>query len=225
MRVLVIIILVLFHFISIGQISKTIVINPGEKVVESIPKEYLYLYPEFTEGYVYLKNNSSNPYKLNYNTLFDEIQYLGLTGDTIVLNNDRVNFILIGEDTFYRDKFYFKILKDYGKVKLANRLVFAYVNKELLPGNISTYMESFEIIRNGYYLKEVAPKDTLRLAMFDVPYLADANNIIQTVNRQMLIKLYPQRKEALVEYLNKMKVGIYDREAVEKMLDFLTGKK
>lgn len=94
---------------DIGAQKRLFAVAPGEKVLETIPKVCLYSHAEFTEGVIHYNNQKTHPYKLNYDILFDQMEYLTPQGDVVVLDNeDRIEYIIIDKDTFYKARFYFK---------------------------------------------------------------------------------------------------------------------
>jgi hypothetical protein len=208
---------------SIYAQQKLIAINPGNDVLTSIPSEDLYAYRQFVEGVIHYKSGKTIKHKMNYNVLFDEMEYINSRGDTVEFNNHDFNFIALGKDIFYRDRFYYRVLKNYDKIKLITRNVFAFVNKEKTITD--SIHNSYLIITNGAYLRGVAPKDTLRLTKLEMYYMTDLKNTIQALRRENLIKIYPHRRKALLNYLYEHPVHLDNLDEIEKMLDLLTAKK
>jgi hypothetical protein len=90
-----------------GQQRKIIAINPGENIIENIPHDELYAYPEFRWGSLNLKRKNL-PCRLNYNLLLDEIQFINDKADTLPVTDERVQMVVIDRDTFFRNEFYVK---------------------------------------------------------------------------------------------------------------------
>ena len=215
----------LFSFTLLPKVfsqTKLIVINPGEDILSSISKEDRYTYPEFVNGTIY-KSRKNVQYKMNYNILFGHMEYIDSAGDTLYVDPNSFKYIVLGKDTFYYSRFYYRVLKDYDKIRLVCRNVFAFVSPQ--KTTTGTYYNTYQVIGNGQSLRGIAPKDTFRLAKFEVYYMADVKNNIQTLRRENLIKIYPHRKKALLNYLDEHTVNLYNLDEVEKMLDLLTVKK
>src|SRR5262245_23963678 len=70
-------------------------INPGEKIIEKLPRNEVYTYPEFTSGKVYLKNNTVSLVRLNYNSLYAEMQFINPKGDTLSVSDEKLIRLII----------------------------------------------------------------------------------------------------------------------------------
>ena len=49
----------LFVSPATAQTRKTFTINPGQKITDAIPKEEIFIYPEFVAGTVYFKSETA----------------------------------------------------------------------------------------------------------------------------------------------------------------------
>lgn len=213
----------IFLAVNIYAQSKFIVVNPGQNIFHSIPRKDLYAHDDFANGVIHYKNGRTVEHKMNYNILLDDIEYINSNGDTLVLDGAKIDFITFERDTFYLDNFYYRVIKDYDKLKLVTRNVFAHVTLQKTSSGLPYY--SYAVINKGDYLRSIIPKDTLRFVTYELYYMADVNNKIQTLHRENLIELYPHRKKALLNYLMENTVSLDNLAEVEKMLNFLTGKK
>ena len=61
-------------FLISAQTRKTFTVNPGKKIVKEIPITEIYSYAEFKLGEVHLRNETVATVKLNYNSVFGEMQ-------------------------------------------------------------------------------------------------------------------------------------------------------
>lgn len=210
-------------FSAYTQSRKVISIPPGVPVIQNIPFEDKYFYPSFTEGKCTYTNGRTVTLLMNYNVLFDRMQYLNSRKDTFDLDRD-ISLIVIGSDSFYHDKFYYRVLKDYDKIRLVRREMFAYVQRRKEPADTSVYYNTYEIIGNPLYLKGISAKDTFRLARTELYYFADVKGKTWNLHRDYLIQFYPYREKAFLEYMKGKRVSLSDLKAIEAMLDFLTAK-
>ena len=116
---------------AIAQKKTKYTINPGEKISEKLPRDEVYSYPEFTNGRVFLRNNTVSLVKLNYNSLYAEMQFINPKGDTLSVSDEKmIRLIVINKDSFFYDKGYLKLVSDFGKLKHANNQYFEGVKKE-----------------------------------------------------------------------------------------------
>ena len=203
--------------------TKLIVINPEKDILSSIPTEDIYAYAEFVDGSIHKKNGKSIQRKMNYHILFDRMQYSNSAGDTLDVDDDSFEFIVLEKDTFYHSRFYYRVLKDYDKIRLVSRNVFVFLNMQ--KTSTGSYYNSYQVINNGHFLRGISPKDTVLLTKAHLYYMADVKNNIQTLHRENLIEIYPHRKKALLNYLYEHTVNLNNLDEIEKMLNFLTTKK
>src|ERR1700733_8916449 len=109
---------------SWAQGSKPIRVKAGEDIREVLTPEYLYRYPQFISGTVFFKNGTQSTAKLNYNIIISEIQFIDPKGDTLSLaNEETINYITIGNDSFYYDKGYVEVIAGNVETKLARKQV------------------------------------------------------------------------------------------------------
>ena len=75
-----------------AQTKKTFTVNPGEKIVEAIPISEIYTNAEFRFGTIALKNGTSAWVKVNYNSVFGEMQFINpQKGDTISIAEEKTS--------------------------------------------------------------------------------------------------------------------------------------
>ena len=84
-------------FCIAAQNRKSFSVNPGKKIVEEIPITEIYKYAEFKMGEVSFRNGTAADVKLNYNSVFGEMQYIDpKNGDTLSLAEEKnIRFIAV----------------------------------------------------------------------------------------------------------------------------------
>ncbi|HET6722390.1 MAG TPA: hypothetical protein VFH07_06545, partial [Chitinophagaceae bacterium] len=89
---------------------------------------------EFRLGTVALKNGTSAFVKLNYNSVFGEMQFINpQKGDTIFIAEEKnVKFVAIEKDTFYFDEAWLQVIDSDSTVKVAKKKLLEMTNKEKL---------------------------------------------------------------------------------------------
>ncbi len=222
--------LLLFCFFSFlysvdvtAQKRKRYEIQPGEVLIEKIPKEDLYSYPEFTPGTVYLRNNTYFPVKLNYNCLFGEMQFIGPKGDTVSLGDENnIKLIVINKDSFYYSEGYLKQVLDQGEVKLANKKFIAFLNREQMTGmgttssvGIDTYGK---LSSHGSVLKDLVAKEILTLGMKNILYIGDKYNNFTEANKKNVLDIYAKRGKEVEKYIKENKVKLTEEEDLKKLI-------
>jgi hypothetical protein len=211
-----------------AQKTKTFKINPGEKVADAIPKDEKYSYPEFIMGTVYFKNGEHYPGKLNYNSLFQEMQFIDRKGDTLSLADAAtIKRIVINTDTFYYDQGYVKLVADYSKIKLAGKDFIAFANKQKLGGfgeESSASIDTYKSVQFGTTVKELVAKEILTFVKRTVFYLGDEFNHFTQANRKNFSDFYPSKSKEIKNYLKENKVNFSNEDDLKKMIIFFNGE-
>src|SRR5688500_2017083 len=172
-----------------AQKRKTYTINPGIKVTEVIPKDEIFLYPDFTPGTVYFKTGTSSPGLLNYNYLMAEIQFIDLKGDTLSLADEgTIGYIANTRDTFYYDNGYLKFIRDCGEFKLAQKQFFVLANIEKIGAmgtkTSSSSINTYTRLPGNYTSNGLIAQEVLTLARNDQYYFGDKFNHFKKLNKK-----------------------------------------
>ncbi len=118
-----------------AQDRKIFKINPGQKVVATIPFNEQYNYPSFVVGTVQFRNGNYANALMNFNALFGEIQFIDPKGDTLSVSDPAaVKYITLDSSRYYFDKEYVRLIGTYNDVTLGDRQSFDFVNRQKLGG-------------------------------------------------------------------------------------------
>jgi len=209
-----------------AQKRKTFKINPGEKIVEKVPHEELYSYPEFTEGSVFLRNNTYFKAKLNYNALFGEMQFIGPAGDSISIGDEKmIKMIIINTDTFYYSEGYLKLVLDQGEVKLANKRFIEFINREQMTGmgSTSVAIETYgKLSSSSSNLKDLIAMEILTLGTKNVLYIGDQFNNFKEATKKNVLDIYAKKGKQVEKYLKENKLKLTDEEDLKKLVIHFT---
>src|SRR5262245_46362998 len=121
-----------YTFCAQAQSRKSFTVNPGKKIVEEIPITEIYKYAEFRLSEVSLKNGTAANIKLNYNSVFGEMQYIDpKSGDTLSLAEEKnIKFIAVEKDTFYFDEGWLELIGGTATVRIAKKKLLDLTNRE-----------------------------------------------------------------------------------------------
>lgn len=210
-----------------AQKRKAFKVNPGQKVTEAIPSAEIYTYPEFSDGTVYLRNQTYSPAKLNYNSLFEEMQFIDAKGDTVSLADEAtIRFIAIKNDTFYFDKIFVKQIASYGTIKLAERQYFAMINHQRIGGfgdvNDGSSVTTFNSMNSSTSFKDLVAKDLFTLGKNTTLYIGDEFNHFKEANKKNVLESFSKNEAEVKKYLKENKVDFSNKNDLQKMLSFVT---
>ena len=209
-----------------AQAKKTFTVNAGQKVVEAIPVKELYSHPEFTLGTVQLKDASEAVVKLNYNSVFGEIQYIDpKNGDTLSLAEEKnIKFVAIEKDTFYFDEVWMEFVSGNNVLKLAKRRLLEMTNKEKLGameapgfGSIETYTK----FTGSQHMKDLVAKENLTFSEHVTYYFGDRFNRFTKATKKGLLKTYSKNQKDLEKWFDENKIDLTKEDDLKKLFTYL----
>jgi hypothetical protein len=209
-----------------AQTKKTFTVNPGEKIVEAIPITEIYTNAEFRLGTVALKNGTSAFVKLNYNSIFGEMQFINpQNGDTISIAEEKnVKFVAIEKDTFYFDEAWLQLIDSDSTIKLAKKKSLEMVNKEKLgamevPGFAA--IETYSKFTGSQHMKEIVAKERLTFAEHKTYYFGDRFNHFSKANKKSLLNLYRSNETKIEGWLKDAKIDFSNEGDLKRLFNFL----
>lgn len=203
-------------------------VNNGGDIRTVISTRDRYLYDGFREGKVYFRNGRVSVARLNYSFFHSEIQFINPKNDTLLLSdNDFISRIVINNDVFYYQKKqgHIQNIGDYGKVMLGRKQQLLFMGSEKNAGYnqyssasaVSSY--SHFTNRNGE-IQTLSSGDKLILRKKTDFYLIDRNLRFSLANRAGLLKIYPDHKKALNNYLKDNQINFLEENDLVKTLEF-----
>ncbi|QDP85587.1 hypothetical protein FNJ88_08430 [Chryseobacterium sp. SNU WT5] len=183
--------------------------NPADKSVKGTP----YIYPDYVLGMV---EGFPETYKMRYNAHLDEV----------IFNTDDGDMALLKESLY--STVHFKSTKE--TLKLVN---YVYENKEVLgylfvvadTAGLTIFRKStiaflpFVPAANSYYPD--SPATFRRLG--NIYFIKNQNSQIEQLpsNKNKLIAMFPEKKEAIKQYFKKNKVNLSEEKDLKKLSEIL----
>ena len=92
----------------------------------------IYRYPQFTQGFIILKNQQIASALVNYNRLSGQMLFINKKGDTLEFANpENISYVAILNDTFhYFDKIFIERISHFTAVNLFKKETIQYNGKE-----------------------------------------------------------------------------------------------
>jgi len=205
------------------QGSNSIVIKPGEDLAKVY--NYIYRYPQFNYGKVYLKNGDSSAGKLNYNYLMQAMQFINRKGDTLVLANENTfKFITIGTDTFFYDnnKGYVEQLANYSISKLLLKENTTTSEEKIGAYGIPSSTQNIDakntlIAENSYALTVNANMTLTKRKQYFFSYRSN----ILPVNNKNILKVFAKQKNKIENYLQDNSIDFNNEVDLKKLFTYL----
>jgi hypothetical protein len=211
----------------LGQERRTIIVKAGTRVIDYFSFNEEYRYPEFIKGKVVFKNGSNTLAKLNYNILHGDMQFIQLNDTLAIANVKDISFVQIMQDTFYYDNGYLEVLagknpaimsvKNY--VKFSDRIKVGAYGSRSATSAIQTYSS----INNpgDVDIYKLIPQEDLVFTRITNYYIGNSKDGFRLYRRNNVLKLIPQHKSEIEEYLKKKAVNFKIREDLLRLTKFI----
>jgi len=212
-------------FCITAQSRKSFTVNPGKKIVEEIPITEIYKYAEFTMGEVSFRNGTAANVKLDYNSVFGEMQYIDpKNGDTLSLAEEKnIQFIAIKKDTFYFDDGWLELIGGTPAVRIGKKKLLEITNREKLgamqaPGFA---VETYNKFTGSQHMKDLVAMEKLTFTEHISYYFGDRFNHFSRANRKGLLKIYGDSSEKIDKWISENKIDLSNEDDLKKLSAYL----
>ena len=206
----------------------TIVLKAGTPFNESVSTKDLYQYPEFVYSKVFSKSGDSTMARLNYNLLFDEMQFIDFKGDTLTIANaPMLRLIRINDDVFYYDNGYVRLIKDTNGIKLAAKQTLRVSGKTKIGAydmaNPTSAIDSYGTLIDQRGVYKLVPREDITLTKKTEYYFGDRYNRFVWATKKNLLEQFSKQSRPLNAYLKENNTNLNSIEDLQKLLHFLAG--
>jgi hypothetical protein len=223
-------ILIVFTRTSFAQVSKHDIfrVKNGSDVTKVIPFADRYQFSKFQDGKVLFRNGRISNAHLNYSLVHGQVLFVDTKKDTMLFEDtDFINKVFVGDHVFYYQKGHGHIeaIEDFGGVKLGKKQFLVrmgnerYASYEQYSSTSAISSYSSFINQNGTF-QTLEGSDKIILRRRSIFFLIDKNERILMATRPNLLKLYPNNKKALNEYLKGNGTSFDKEEDLKNALQF-----
>ncbi len=209
-----------------AQYYKIVTVQAGTKVSDKFPVSTRYLYPQFTDGQVYMKNGSVSPNRLNYNIFLGEIEFINEKDTMMITRKKDMNLVTVAQDTFIYRNGYLKLIHSGNvKVLLSDKIILKDIVKKGAMGtaNRTTSVDSYTILPVDRKLYDLVYAEDLEFQRtLDFYILTSSGELIQ-FRKKNVLGLYPEKESEIQKYLKTNKVSFEKQEDILRFADFLSG--
>ena len=205
-----------------AQKNESITVSAGMRLKDCITLSDIYRYPDFINGKVIYKNDAFSKAKLNYNYLNGEIEFLQKKDTLSIANPKEIQFVSIASDTFYYDNGYLEMIRS-GPVKVFVKRHFKQneIQKKDSYGNSGSLAATTafsSLHTGGNYYKLIINRDMVFEKISEY-YLTVSKERFVPFNKKEIMKLFPQKKVVIQDYLKSNKVDFYSKDDLLKLAD------
>ena len=188
----------------------------GEDLNKRVKQHMQYLFPEFSDGFVYLKGMRSAG-KLNYNMLVGEMQFIDNENQVLALNTDDVQMVNIDNRKFY----------PFNKMEFVEELLVAG-NLQLQirrKGNVASHSKkgaygmssstsaitSYNSIQGADRTHNLSVIENVMISLNKFYYLVIDNKRFLIKNQKTFTKQFSQHKTQIEAFVNDQNIS-FDNE-------------
>lgn len=201
----------------------------SQGISSSTTDSTIYLFPQFTEGSVTLKDGSVWFGKLNYNTVLDQMEFIGTNNEILSLAEpEKVLKVIIDNRNFINIKINFAEIISDGPVFLCQRKhTIRNVEKIGAYGttgsgsNIST-VSSFRV--NERDVNDLMVQEKTKSHTNLIFYVINKRTIREIANQKDLLKCFPSKKELVKQELEKQHTKFSSVESLERIINWINEK-
>lgn len=213
-----------------AQDSTLVTIKAGNRVDDVLKPADIFYYPQFTNGQVFFRDGSKALGKMNYSRLFDQVLFIGPKGDTLALADEKtIKFIAIGQDTFFYDEGYIRLIEKSGVVKLAEKQIWVVAdvrkigthNRPTSTVAVTSFSTYADVIGRAKSYDLLINEDIV-IRRETYYYFGDEYNKFARAGKKRLLLLFPKEQMNLENYLKENKVNFDKRDDLEKLAQFLS---
>ncbi len=225
MRMVNIICLVVFCFVTKTEAQETYTIKPGENILEVVQLKNLFQYPSFVDGIVIFRDGRAVKSRLNYNYFNAQIQFIDRNGDTLTLSEENtIKHIVISKDSFCYVGGYIQLIQQEGAVSLGKKVYFKDFEQKKgaygLSSGTSSAITASSIVDHKPFNFNAEHELTL---IKNTDFFVGNKNEFLVADKKNLAKLFPKHKKTIAEYLNNTSINFKREEDLIKLSDFLKG--
>lgn len=204
---------------------KSVVVPAGTKIIDNFPPSMRYLYPEFVQGKIILKNNQALACMINYNMLQDEIEFLQNNDTLAIVKKKDLKYIIADNDTFTYNSGYMKFISGQElKIYCQGKFYLKDILKIGAMGTVnrSAGIESNSSMVNGAFSYDLAVSEDYVYKREVSYYITTSSGILTQLKKQNILNNFSNHKADIQKYLKNNKIDFQKQEDVIKLAGYLS---
>jgi hypothetical protein len=204
---------------------ENIVVPAGTKIIDNFPPAMRYLYPQFVQGQIVLRNNQSSACMINYNMLQDEMEFISGNDTLTFIKKRDLKYIIADNDTFTYNSGYVKhICGQELKVYCKDKINFKDVLKRGAMGTVSrtAAIESIgSMDANNVSCNLVSSEDMVFRREVSY-YITTSSGTLEQLKKQSILRIFSNNKADVQRYLKANKINFQKQEDIIKLAGYLS---
>ncbi len=211
---------------SYSQVMDRVYIKGGSYALDEF-KKVIYLYPNFVDGMVELKNGQKVLRPMNYNRIEATIEFINDGKDTLAIADESaVSQVTVGEDLFLFTPACLRAISK-GKVKM-------YIHEKMKVGDVQN-IGAFGIPNSGSGITknqqvnmnnqnfDFEVGETIIISKATYYLIETDKHEFIPANKKNILKVYADKKDAINDYLKSKNVNFNKLEHLQELANFISG--
>jgi hypothetical protein len=193
---------------------------------EPLSSDVGFRYPKFSQGIVHFKDGTMSSARFNYNLVLGEMQFLDAKGDTLsVANEQDIQYITVGSDSFHLKKGVYETAGDFGYVKLASKQILKIIDNEKIGAygipSSSASISSLSIVDNNNRVYKLSANENYVYAKEKTWFLVvKANGQVLPATKQNVLKAYSRSRDKIEDYIAVQEIDFKSESDLKKLLTY-----
>ncbi len=217
--------LIILSFPLHAQEQKDITVKAGTRVIDYFPVSVRYRYPNFTEGKLRFKNGITSAGRFNYNFLLGEMEFLQSRDTLSIADKKNIRLITVALDTFFYNNGYIEVISGgLVRVGLMQNIRLKSIERVGAYGttdrtsSIDTYNS---MAFNSNFYKLMPNEDWIFQKTHEYYFSTPGRDFVQFTRKNVLDN-FPQKKDAIKEYLKTNKIDFSSRDDLLRCARYLS---
>lgn len=220
-----------------AQSARFFRVKAGEVPVQVLPQEAQYRFADFRQGKAIFHNGKAASAKLNYNILYEEMQFIDRKQDTLTIADEpTVKKVIVNDTSFYchPEYGYLEGLADFTNCKLASSRRIQEIRDEDL-GSSSSLDGLYEFNRSGnpnqmiqrinYGVTErefynQPARQSLTLVLLKDYYFMDFNHRWHPAQKSNIRRVFRNHQRKVTQFIEDEKINFNDASDLIKLLQY-----
>ncbi|MDR2065359.1 MAG: hypothetical protein LBP85_06600 [Prevotellaceae bacterium] len=203
-------------------------VSNEDDIANSLPRNAVYIFPDFTEGKVFFKNGTTTSAKLNYNTLTEEMQFVDDKENIMAISNPQdIDYVIINKKVFYyvSEKSFGELLANNDAAKLCVKRRTEYTETKSQGAYGQSNATSAITNINATYDFKRSQLSVLRDLTFKIidEFLLERNGKFTKITGiRSFFKIFPQYKDEITKFVESNKINFKNEKDLIKLTNYCT---
>lgn len=206
------------------QKSNLITVKAGTKVLDYFPVKERYRYTDFSDGQLMFKNGKVSSGRFNYNILLGEMEFIQSRDTFSISNKKNIGLIVVAQDTFFYDNGYIEMIHG-GPVKIGymQNIKLKEIQRKGAMGTVNrnSSIDSYNSMSLTGNIYNIVPEEDWVFQKAENYFFSTSEKGFVQFNRKNVIEVFPQKEDAIKNYLKSNKIDFDSRKDLFKLVDFL----